>query len=128
MPGDHVVTGVLRGIGFRIPSWVRPLRARINNSENVYVRLPNGYGLSSGLNETLHLENDITVHRFRCYIPITSNVILTAILEPYHYNQHFFSTPRVFVLMPNHGGIIYTGLLRHGYNFTDNTVRKICTK
>ena len=123
MPGDHVVTGVLRGIGLRIPSWVRPVLARFNNEENVYVRLPNGYGLSSQLHETLHLENDITVHGFRCYIPITSNVILTAILEPYHYNQHFFSTPRVFVHIPNYRGIIYTGLLRHGYNFMNNTVQ-----
>ena len=121
MPGDHVVTGVLRGIGLRIPSWVSPSRARISNEEHVYVRLPSGYGLSTQLNETLHRANDLTVHRFRCYIPITSNVILTAILEPYNHNLHFFSTPRVFVRIMQQSGRVYTGMLRHGYSFTNNT-------
>ena len=117
MPRDHVVTGTLHGIGVRIPAWVRPLHGRINYVEQVYIRLSNGCGLSTQLNETLHLENDLTVQGYRCYIPVTNNDIFTASLEPYNYSQHFFSTPRVFVRMPHQNGIIYTGLLRHGYSF-----------
>ena len=119
MPRDHVVTGVLRGIGNRIPQWVTLLGAR-NYVDHVYVRLSNGYGLTAKLNETLHLENDLAVHGFRCYIPITSNVIFTAILEPYNYDQHFSSAPRVFLRIPHQNGMIFTGMLQHGYTFPNN--------
>ena len=121
MPRDHVVTGVLRGIGNRIPQWVTSSGTR-NYVEHVYIRLPSGHGLSTQLNETLHLGNDLTVHGFRCYIPITSNVIFTAILEPYNYDQHFSSTPRVFLRLPHQNGMIFTGMLQHGYSFPDNVV------
>ena len=122
MPGDHVVTGVLREIGYRIPPWVIPSPIRNNYHEHVYIRMPNGVGLSSKLNETLHRENDFTVHGFRCYIPLPHNVILTAFLEPYNYDLHFSSAPRIFLRIPFQNQRIYTGILHRGYRFSDNIV------
>ena len=122
MPGDHVVTGTLHGIGIRIPAWVTPSGRRVNYVEHVYIRLPSGYGLSAKLNETLHRANDLTVHGFRCYIPITSNVIFTAILKPYNPNLHFSSTLQVFLRLPRQNGMIYTGIPQLGHHFSDNLV------
>ena len=119
MPGDRVVTGVLREIGLRIPTWVLPPHPRNNYREHVYVRLPNGYGLSSHLDEIVHPENDISVDGFRCYIPVLDNIVLTAVLEPYNYDLHFSSSPRVFMRIPYQNFTLYTGLLQRGYRFPE---------
>ena len=123
MPRDHVITGVLRGIGNRVPPWVT-VPGRRNYREHVYVRLPSGYGLSTQLNETLHPENDLTVRGFRCYIPITSNVILTASLEPYNYDHPISSFPQVFLRLPHQIGTVYMGILHQGYSFPDNILHQ----
>ena len=119
MPRDQVLTGVLRGAGNRVPPWVT-VPGRRNYREHVYVRLPSGYGLTSRLNETLHPENDPTVHGYRCYIPITSNFILTASLEPYNIGLHFSSFPQVFVRIPYQDRTIFMGILHQGHSFPDN--------
>ena len=122
MPGDRVLTGVLRDIGHRVPTWVRPPHPRYRFVDPVYIRFPTGRGLAADMNETVHSENDFTVHGFRCYIPLPNNVILTATLEPYNYDRHFFSSPRVFVRLPFQNGVIYTGMIRRGYSFSDNMI------
>ena len=122
MPGDRVITGVLRNIGFRIPTWVLPPHPRSRYNEHVYVRLPNRHGLSAHLEELVHMENDITVEGFRCYIPIPNNIVLTASLEPYDFDLHYSSNPRIFVRIPFQNRTIYTGMIHRGYSFPANRV------
>ena len=117
MPGDRVLSGVLRNIGQRIPAWVYPTRRRQNYVDQVYVRLSNSRNLAAELNEVVHFENDETVQGFRCYIPIPNNIILTANLVPYDYNQHFSSIPRIFVRIPFQNNVSYTGILQRGHRF-----------
>ena len=123
MPGDRVLTGVLRDIGRRIPVWVSSPEVRRNYIDHVFIRLPTGRGLVADLNETVHNENDYTVRGIRCYIPLPSNVVLTASLEPYNGDLRASSShPRVIVRLPFQRGVIYAGILQRGYRFSDNRI------
>ena len=114
IPGERVITGILRGAGRHAPDWVLPpYNLRQNNLMLVYVRLPNGRGLSAVLNETAYLTNGRTTpHGYRCYIPMSNNHVFVANLQPYYYEMHFLSSPRVIVRLPFLNHTLFTGMLQ----------------
>ena len=99
MPGDHVLSGVLR------------LENANFIQSNIYIPKPNGRSLTANL-ETLHHESSHrNVQEYRCYIPLPDRSILTAFLHPYS-QQDIISTMSVFVRGPV-DSTSFVGVLRH---------------
>ena len=111
MPGGFVREGFLfnRNDG-PIPSWVNPPHES-NTDQRVFVRISNEHSLTASLHLPALPVHDPEVHEFRAFIPFPYNLTLTAHLEPYNYELHFSSTPRIFVRIPSPDNPIYTGLL-----------------
>ena len=119
MPGNRVMSGVLTNVA-RIPIWVTPPHTRIDTRILAYVRMADSHGLSATLNETVHLENDHTVQGFHCYIRVSNNLFFQADLQPYFYDIHFPSSPRIFLQLPIRNDYLFTGMLHRRNSLPDN--------
>ena len=80
-----------------------------NFMEPVFVRMPNGFGLTATLT-TLRNVN-VPNREHRCFIPI-GNETLTAILQPFQGNLHIERNTYIFVRLPDEHTIISGKLVR----------------
>ena len=81
--------------------------------------MADGRGLSANLNVIFPLENADPVQGIVCFISMGNNLLFTANLQPYVYDVHFSSSPRIFMRLPNDHQNFYTGMLHRGHMFPD---------
>lgn len=114
MPGDHVVTGTIRGNSHlidmgNIPRWM-PGMPDSERQERVLLYIPPFKNLNAHIGVLLHNKNDSSVQGYNLFIKTINDELFKSHLlpEPPHLSE--VTTPYVYVKMPDYHSV-YGGTL-----------------